>query len=60
MSLLRTTTLRTSSVLLRAPAVASMTVRGYAAGPGGSDSGATASSTGFKQREQVSLHPFWL
>lgn len=52
MSLLRTSAPR--SLLASARPLMNTSVRTYAGGPGGSDAGATASSTGFKNREQVS------
>ncbi|PWN21042.1 hypothetical protein BCV69DRAFT_298833 [Microstroma glucosiphilum] len=50
MSLLRTSAPR--SLLASARPIMNISVRTYAGGPGGSDTGATASSTGFKNREQ--------
>lgn len=51
MSLLRTSATRS---LLRSNTAMLGGLRGYAGGPGGSDSGATANATSFKNREQVS------
>lgn len=53
MSLLRLTATRSSNSLIARPAM--FTARGYASGPGGSDAGATATSTSFKDREQVCM-----
>lgn len=52
MSLLRSTT-TASRAIQRSPLMFN-SIRTYASGPGGSDVGATATSTGFKDREQVS------